>query len=154
MDKKRYSTTQHRIRRPNLLELANGTDLQEQGSSHLGTCCNMGHGQNSNHGQSLPAHIQGTKQTRHDIPSTLYLRHLTASACALCRENLSSPPANLSSCLALMPCYLSTTVNKRPFDATRANSDAVSSWRPTASTALDDFDDCCWATCYSIYLPG
>lgn len=42
-----------------------------------------------------------------------------------------------------MPCYLSHQVNKRPFDATRANIDAVSSWRPTASTALDDFDNCC-----------
>lgn len=33
-------------------------------------------------------------------------------------------------------------MSKRPFDATRANSDTVLPWRPTASTALDDSDDC------------
>lgn len=89
------------------LGLAYGTDLQEQGSSHTGTCCNKGIAKTATTGTPYLRTCKTPRRERHDRPlvSTQYFFLGTSYDPFSCRENLPSPPANLSSQLALMPCY-------------------------------------------------
>lgn len=90
------------------LGLAYGTDLQEQGSSHTGSCCNKGIAKTATTGVPYLRTCTTPRRERHDGPlsSTQYLLLSIVNHVSSCRENMSSPPANLSSQLALMPCYL------------------------------------------------
>lgn len=90
----------YRTRRPAVLGLAYGTDLQEQGSSHPGTCSNKGIAKTATTGTPY-LRIPCDDRSRHTRSSSQYLPPSLAGHAILCREYLSPPTANLSSQLAL-----------------------------------------------------